>query len=133
MKRKTPTHTQIFNEELEAKSTILLAHSITITIYLTDYAITVVLIFPPLPPPFCTLHSSQAMPPPLFMFTGHVHKFFGYSTSYAVLYIPMAILLITYLYFLIPSSLHAFPTSPSHLATIKTLPISRFCLFFLFA
>ena len=44
--------------------------------------------FSPLQPP--TQH--QAIPPPLFMSMGHRYKFFGYSASYTVLYIPMAIL-----------------------------------------
>ena len=34
----------------------------------------------------------QAIPPLLFLSMGHVQKFFGYSISCAVLYIPMAIL-----------------------------------------
>ena len=52
-----------------------------------DYSITVVLIFPLCPPPL-----PQAIPIPLFMSVGHVYKFFGFSISYTVLYIPMAIL-----------------------------------------
>ena len=41
-----------------------------------------------------TQHPSvlQAIPTPLFMYMGHMYKFFGYSVSYTVLYIPMAIL-----------------------------------------
>ena len=38
---------------------------------------------PPLP---------QAIPTQLFMSMGHGYKFFGYSISYTVLYIPTAIL-----------------------------------------
>ena len=34
----------------------------------------------------------QANPTPLFMSVGNAYKFFGYSISYMVLYIPMAIL-----------------------------------------
>ncbi|KAF6109649.1 hypothetical protein HJG60_010887 [Phyllostomus discolor] len=34
----------------------------------------------------------QAIPTPLFISMGHTYKFFGYSTSYTVLYCPMAIL-----------------------------------------
>ena len=40
------------------------------------------------------------------------YKFFGYSISYAVLYIHMAILYLPILYFLIPSALHSFPDPP---------------------
>ena len=56
-----------------------------------DYAITVVPIFPPLSP--STQHPSlpQAIPTPLFMSLDHTYKFFGYSISYTMLYIPMAI------------------------------------------
>ena len=48
--------------------------------------------FPPLLS--STWHSPypQAIPPPLFMSMGHAYKFFGYSISCTVLYIPMAIL-----------------------------------------
>ena len=54
--------------------------------------ITVAPISPPLPP--STQHSPlpQAIPTPLFMSVGRACKFFGYSISYTVLYIPMAIL-----------------------------------------
>ena len=57
-------------------------------LYFIDYAITVVLMFPPLY--ISTQHPplSQAIPPPLFMSTGHVYKFFGSSISYPVCYIP---------------------------------------------
>ena len=55
-------------------------------LYFTDYTITVVPTFPPL------LSSTQQPSPQLFMSMGHVYKFFGYSISYTVLYIPMAIL-----------------------------------------
>ena len=37
---------------------------------------------PPLP---------EAIPTPLFMSIGHVYKFFGYSISYTVLHVSMAI------------------------------------------
>ena len=44
--------------------------------------------FPPLPP-FIQYHPlPQAIPTPLFIFMGHACKFFGYSISYTVLYIP---------------------------------------------
>ena len=35
---------------------------------------------------------SEVIHTPLFMTMGHVYKFLGYSTSYTVFYIPMAIL-----------------------------------------
>ena len=38
-------------------------------------------------PPF-----PQAIPTPLFMSMGQENKFFGYSISYIILFIPMAIL-----------------------------------------
>ena len=38
--------------------------------------------YPPFPP---------ATPTPLFMSMGHTYKYSGYSVSYTVLYIPMAI------------------------------------------
>ena len=45
---------------------------------------------------FVTLHKapplSQAIPERLFLSTGDAYKFFGYSISYTVLYIPMVIL-----------------------------------------
>ena len=77
--------------------------------YSIDYFITVVLIFLPLPP--STEHPllPQAIPTPLFMSMGHVYKFFGYSISYTVLYIPHGYSVTTYLYFLIPSPLHPLP------------------------
>ena len=61
-----------------------------------DYAVTVVLIFPTLPsstqrpPPPRQL--PQAFPSPLFISIGQAYKFSGYSISYTVVYIPMAIL-----------------------------------------
>ena len=58
-------------------------------LYFIDYAITVVPISP-----LCPLHPvstlPQAIPPLLFTSMGHAYKFFGYSISYTVLYIPMA-------------------------------------------
>ena len=57
-----------------------------------DYAIIVVPISLPLPPSIQHLPLPQAIPTPLFMSMGHAYKFFGYSISYTVLYIPMAIL-----------------------------------------
>ena len=61
-------------------------------LYFIDCAITVILNFPPLP--LSTQHPPlpQAIPTPLFMSMGHVCKFHGYSISYTVLYIPMAML-----------------------------------------
>ena len=53
--------------------------------------ITLVLIFPFSLSIRCSL-LPQIIPPPLFMSMGHVYKFFGYSMSYTVLYILMAIL-----------------------------------------
>ena len=61
-------------------------------LFFIDYAIVVVLILPHLAPSTQYPLLPQAIPTPLFMSMGHVYKFFGYSISYAVLYIPMAIL-----------------------------------------
>ena len=65
--------------------------SLTLKLYFIDYAITVVLLLPPLPPPPATQHPSlpQAIPTPLFMSMGHAYTFFGFSISCAVLYIPV--------------------------------------------
>ena len=61
-------------------------------LYFIDHAITIVLIFPPLPP--STQHPLllQTIPTPLFMSMGHEYKSFGYSIYYTVLYIHMVIL-----------------------------------------
>ena len=61
-------------------------------LYFINYAITLVPIFPPLPP--FTQHSPlpQAITTPVFMPMGHTYKFLAYSISYTVLYIPIAIL-----------------------------------------
>ena len=61
-------------------------------LYFTDHAITVVLIFPPLPPSTQYPLLPQALPTPFFKSTGHAYKFFGSSISHTVLYTPMAIL-----------------------------------------
>ena len=76
-----------------------------------DCAITVVLIFPPLPP-FIQYHPlPQAIPTPLFIFMGHACKFFGYSISYTVLYIPW--LFCNYLFVLLnPLTSYPFPHTP---------------------
>ena len=60
--------------------------------YFIDHAVKVVPIFPPLPPHTQQPIFPQAIPTALFMSMGHVYKFFGYSISYSLLYIPMAIL-----------------------------------------
>ena len=59
------------------------------------------------PPPPSNPHSLRQSP---HHYSCHVYKSFDYSISYNVLYIPMAVT--TYLYFLIPSSLHPFPLTP---------------------
>ena len=60
-------------------------------LYFIDYAITVVLIFPLLLA--CTQDPPLpwTIPPPLCMSMGDACKFFGYSISYSVVHIPMAI------------------------------------------
>ena len=62
-------------------------------LYFIDYAITVFPILFPFAPFHPSLPFPQPIPTPLFMSVGHTYKFFGYSISYTVLYIPMAILL----------------------------------------
>ena len=61
-------------------------------LYCIDYAITVIPVFPHLLSFPQRPHPLKQIPIPLFIFLGHVYKFFGYSISYTVLYIPMAIL-----------------------------------------
>ena len=61
--------------------------------YFIDYAVTVVLIFLPLPPSIQHSLLIQTIPPtPFFMSMDHAYKFFGYSVAYIVVYIPMVIL-----------------------------------------
>ena len=91
-----------------------------------DYAIAVVPIFAPLLPSTQQPPLPQVIPPPLFISIGYAYKFFGYTISYTVLYIPN-------LYFLIPLPLHPFPHILSHLATIKMLFICMILPLFLFA
>ena len=67
---------------------IFLYLSFYFLLYFIDYAIIVILVFPPLLPSTHHATHPQAIPPPLFMSTGHACKFFGYSVSYTVLYIP---------------------------------------------
>ena len=76
-------------------------------LYFVDYAITAVLIFPPLP--LYTQHSllPQAIPTPLFTSMGHACKFIGYSISHCTLH-PHGYFVTTYLCFLISSPLHLF-------------------------
>ena len=61
-------------------------------LHFIDYAVTVVPIFPPLPSSTQHPPLPQAISPPLFMSKHHSCKFFGYSISCTVLYIPMATL-----------------------------------------
>ena len=65
-------------------------------IYLKNYILLILLLQLSQFFPFALLHSAspfpQAIPRPLFMSMGQVYKFFIYSNSYTVLYIPMAIL-----------------------------------------
>ena len=92
--------------------------------------------FSPLPTSTQHPQLSQAIPTPLFMSTGHVYMFFGYSISYAILYNTMAILQLP---ICTAESPHLFTQSPTflfHLATIKMLSVSMilcsFCLLSLF-
>ena len=73
------------------KYNIIIFNAVVFSLYFTDYAITVVPIFPPLPPSTEHPPLPQAIPTALFMSMCHLCKFFGYSTSYTVLYIPLAI------------------------------------------
>ena len=67
-------------------------HFIFVELYFIDYAITVVPIFLPLPASTQHLPLPQAITTTMFMSMGDEYKFFRYSISYTVLYIPMAIL-----------------------------------------
>ena len=58
-------------------------------LYFIDYDITVVLILSPFPPVLSTPTPSGK---PHTMSVGHGNKFSGYSISYTVPYIPLAIL-----------------------------------------
>ena len=92
-------------------------------LYFIDYVITVVPIFSPLPHLYQAIHSLRQFP----------HQ---YSCPWVICVSCLATLfpiqyftspwycVTTYLYFLIPSPLHLFSPTPSHLATIKTLTIS---------
>ena len=77
-KHKTPGP----KEFIDTDSSILFFFKL----FFIDYAITVILIFSLLP------QLPQAIPKPLFVSMGHAYKFFGYSVSYTVLHIPVAIL-----------------------------------------
>ena len=74
----------------------------------------------------------QAKPTPLSMTMGHAYVFFGYSISYTVLYIPMAILELPICTSQSPHLFTHTPTPLSHLATIKTLSVSVILCLFLF-
>ena len=97
-------------------------------LYFIDYAITVFPNFPPLSPstpsgnPHTTVHVHGSCIYVLWLlrFLYCILYLHGYSVT-------------NYLYFLTPSPLHLFPTSPSHLATIRTLSVSMILSLFLFA
>ena len=57
-------------------------------LYFIDYAFTTVPTFPLLPSSTQHLPLSQAIPTPSFMSMGHTYKYFSYSISYTVPYIP---------------------------------------------
>ena len=84
--------------------------------FLLNYILLIMLLqlsqFFPCCPPHIAPSTPQAIPTPLFMSMGHAYKFFGYSISYTVLYIPHGYSVSTNLYFLIPSPLHPFPQTP---------------------
>ena len=99
-------------------------------LYFIDYAITVVLISPPLSP--FTHHSPlpQTILTPLFMSMGHVYKFFA---PFPTLYFTSPWLFCNYLFILLnPLTSSPIPHTPLHLATLKTFSISMIlslCLF----
>ena len=64
--------------------------------------------FSPLSPSTQHYPISQAIPIPLLMSVGHMHKFIGHSISFTVLLYPCVYSVTTYLY-LISSPPHTFP------------------------
>ena len=80
-------------------------------LYVTDYAITIVPIFPPFHPSTQQPPVPQAILTSLLMSMGHAYKFFGYSTTivYNISPCPHGYSVTIYLYFLIPSPFCPFP------------------------
>ena len=91
-------------------------------IYFIDYAITIA----PLLPVLLSLQQS----PPQFMSMGHTYKFFGFSISFNILYLPCLFCTYHLCLFPVPFS----PFSPSLLITLHVISISvNLFLFQLFA
>ena len=91
-------------------------------IYLIDYAITLVPLFPPLLP--STLHPPpNGIPQSQFMSMGCTYKFFGFYISDTILNLPLFIL---YLLFML-LSLCTFPPSPLPLPTDNPPCDLHFC------
>ena len=71
-------------------------------LYFINYAITVVLIFPPLHPSTQQPPHPQAIPPPLFMSMGHVYKCISSLTApFPILYVTSPWLFCNYLFVLL--------------------------------
>ena len=84
--------------------------------------------FPPLPPPPSTPHSLRQCPTIVQVHGSCAEVLWLLPFLHCTLH-PHDCSLTTYLYFLIPSPLHPFPQTPSHLATIKKhYPYPWFCL-----
>ena len=83
--------------------------------------------------PFVPLHQAPPFPlatPPFSSCPWVMHRFFGYSVCYTVLYIPMAILPVC-----TSASPHLFahsPITPSHLETVRMLSVYMIMSLFLF-
>ena len=108
-------------------------------IYFIDYTITVVPFFLPLVPlyPVPSLlpsFSSYHHSPPEFMSRGHTYKFFGFSTSYSILNLPLSILYLPFM-LLIPCTfsliLPCFPADnpPCDLYFCESVPVLVFVYF----
>ena len=107
-------------------------HQPGLKLYFINYASTVFLIFFPLPPPPSTPHSLRQSPH--HCSCSWVMRIRFLATPFPILYLhPHGYSVTTYLYFLIPSRLHPFPCTPSHLATIKMFCVSMILFLFLFA
>ena len=123
MKKKIPSHE---NSELTALISFLsILLFIFIYLYFIDYAITVVPLHPAPPTPSGNPHHCSC--------PGIIHVS-SLAILFPILYLTSPWLFINYLFVLVnPLISSPFLTSPSHVATIKTLSVSMILSLFLFA